>query len=222
MSHSREDKTLADEYINQHFAQEDECLLAIRRQLKTDGKEGINVGPHEGKLLQFFVRLHKVKRIVEIGTLYGYSALWLARGLPTEGMIYCLEKDPENFIKARDLLKQSEVSEKVEVIQGEALDSLKLLTKKGPFDMVFIDANKAGYLSYLDWAEENVRAGGLIIGDNTFLFGNVFNDRSQAHLPSNETQVQVMREFNQRLANPLKYNSILIPTHEGMTIAQKL
>ncbi|MCB0389994.1 MAG: O-methyltransferase [Bdellovibrionales bacterium] len=222
MTYNRENKTVADEYINQLFAREDDALLKIREELRKDGKEGINVGPHEGKLLQFLVRAFQVKKIVEIGTLYGYSALWMARALPEDGKLHCLEIDPENYKKAKELLQASDVSNKVEIYLGDANSSLQSLTNEGPFDMVFIDANKAGYLEYLNWAEENVRPGGFIIGDNTFLFGNVFEQPIEVAIQANDKQIQVMREFNQRLADPTKYNSILIPTSEGMTIAQKI
>ena len=86
--------------------------------------------------------------------------------------------------------------------------------------MVFIDANKAGYIKYLDWAEKNVRRGGLIVGDNTFLFGALWGDMRGGH-GIESWMISIMHEFNRRLANPALYNSVLLPTAEGMTIAQK-
>ncbi|MCB0356486.1 MAG: O-methyltransferase [Bdellovibrionales bacterium] len=218
----RENQSLADEYINQLFAIEDETLLAIRSALKADKKEGINIGPYEGKILQFLIKALHIEKIVEIGTLYGYSALWMARALPEQGKLYCLESEPNHFEKAQHFLMKSEVQQKIEIHLGDALSSLQQLSAKAPFDMVFIDANKAGYIKYLDWAEEHIKSGGLIVGDNTFLFGNVFADNSQAHMTINKETIAIMREFNSRLANPKKYNSILLPTAEGMTVAQKL
>ncbi len=222
MSLNRESRTPVDNYINELFAPEDEWLLKIRSSLKGDGKEGINIGPYEGKILQYLVRAHNIKNVVEVGTLYGYSALWIARALPKDGKLICLEKDKNNFEKAKHWLMQTEVSNKIEIIHGDAIESLERLSARGPFDMVFIDANKAAYVSYLDWAEDNVNKKGLIIGDNTFLFGNVFEDTSLVRVESNEKQIAVMREFNKRLSDPNKFNSILLPTAEGMTLAQKL
>ena len=105
-------------------------------------------------------------------------------------------------------------------VWGDALDVLPQLSKEGPFDMVFIDADKLNYLRYLDWAEENVRKGGLIVGDNTFLFDAVWRDDPVDRV--RQTARDAMRDFNRRLADPQKYCGILLPTQEGMTVALKL
>ena len=207
-------------YINELFAPEDDHLQGIRIELEKANKSGIQIDAYEGKTLFFLSKLIGAKRIVEIGTLFGYSTLWLARSLPDDGKLFSLEKSPENFKMAQQLLSQSEQATKLEVFLGDANESLQMLSEKGPFDMAFIDANKAGYCQYLDWAEEHVRTGGLIIGDNTFLFGELFREESERQVSS--AQYLAMVEFNKRLSDPSRYNSVLIPTPEGLTLAQKI
>lgn len=206
-----------EKYMRDLFAAEDEALLRIRQALREDGKEGINVGANEGRILQVLLKMTGARRVIEIGTLYGYSTLWMARALPEGGKITTLEAMPDHASRARELLEQTECADRIEIIEGDARASLKNI--RGPFDVAFIDADKANYLHYLDWAEENVRPGGLIIGDNTYLFGKVFD----ANLADDsEPSVTAMRTFNRRLADKSKYASVLVPTSEGMTVAFKI
>jgi predicted O-methyltransferase YrrM len=161
-----------------------------------------------------------VRKVVEFGTLYGYSALAMAKALPADGAVITLEKDAKHHEFAKETFAASPDGKKVVALCGDALDLMREIESRGPFDMVFIDANKTGYVHYLNWAEQNVRRGGLIVGDNTFLWGALWGDQSRENV--GENQVQVMKEFNERLADPEKYNSVLIPTLEGLTVAQKL
>lgn len=208
------------EYINNLFAKEDENQKAIKEQLRLDHKEGINVGPYEGKLLFFLSQMIGAKKIVEIGTLYGYSTSWFLRALPSDGFLYTLEKSEETALTAKSLLKQRKNSEQMELLVGDARENLQSITDKGPFDLIFIDANKAAYGDYLDWAIKHIKKGGLIIGDNTYLFGHVYDDK-EASVRSNEKQIKVMKEFNQRLAESDEFTSVMLPTPEGMTLALK-
>lgn len=224
--------TLEHQYINEVFAPEDAVLQNIRSELRTDNKEGMNVDPYEGKFLQMLISLGEFKKIVEVGTLYGYSTLWLARALPQDGELISIESRPEHYQKAQQLLSEElvtpEVRSRIRLIHASAEQALQELSSApealeksdGAYDVVFIDANKSGYLRYLDWAEKNVRTGGLIIGDNTFLFGHVVGRDRGVEMP--EQIVKDMKEFNRRLADPSRYQSVLIPTYEGMTIARKI
>ena len=353
-------------YIRALFAPESAATRAAREALEKQSPEflGIAVGAEEGRLLQLLIRMNGIRRVVEIGSLAGYSGLWMAEALPDDGEIHLIEHNPAhaaliratlstfpsplegegqgggeecgwgkedrqyapqalthaqilrqqptdaeaklwqglnrkqagvrfrrqhpigNYIvdfvclkqklivevdgshhadsvhdKKRDayltqqgfqiqrfwnneVLQQTEgVLEKIHqalnsppptpslkgrggmprihLHQGAALDILPTLS--GPFDMVFIDADKLNYAKYLDWAEANVRQCGLIVGDNTLLFGHVWSETppTSNDAPS-KTAWEAMREFNARLADPNKYHSVLIPTLEGMTIAVKL
>ncbi len=213
MRHSSE----ALSYIRALFAPEFSAATQARQLLETHAPEiaGISVGAEEGKILQLLIRMNNIKRIVEIGSLTGYSGHWMAAVLPPDGEIHLIERDPKHAALIRQNLHPA-----MTLHEGDALGILPRLT--GSFDMVFIDADKPGYIRYLDWAEQHVRKGGLIIGDNTLLFGQVHkNDFAQTERVS-KAAWNAMRAFNARLADPEKYLSILIPTAEGMTVAVKL
>jgi caffeoyl-CoA O-methyltransferase len=208
------------EYMINTFPVEDEVLRLIRRELKADALEGVQVGASDARILQFLARLVGARKIVEVGTLYGYSALCWARAIPPEGVVYSLDSEPERHEKAKALLRLTPEFKKIQFITGDARVTLKPLSPHGPFDIIFIDADKLNYLEYLNWAEDNVRAGGLIIGDNTFLFGALFGESRDPEVsPSAKA---AMLEFNRRLADPRRYNSAIIPTYEGITVAQRL
>jgi predicted O-methyltransferase YrrM len=205
-------------YVAKNFCLEDPELAAVRKQLMEQQLDYMSLAPAEGRVLQFLIRGFGIRRIVEIGGLYGYSVLCMAKALPSDGEIVSLEKDPKRCAVAVANARASAVAEKIDIRCGDALELLAHINR--PVDMVFIDADKAGYVKYLDWAEKNVRRGGLIVGDNTFLFGALWGDTRGGHGIEPWT-IPIMDEFNRRLANPALYNSILIPTAEGMTIAQK-
>lgn len=210
-------------YIRALFAPEDEVLEDVRARLTAHAPQlmGIQVGAEEGKLLQFLVKMAEVKSIVEIGSLAGYSAVWMARGLPEGGILHAINKDPEHNNLLCETVKQSGLN--IQAHLGDAKEVLKELEAQAPFDMVFIDADKGGYAEYLDWAEQHVRKGGLIVGDNTLLFGHVNSEtQPQGQGAPTKKAWNSMREFNARLADSSRYESILIPTLEGLTVARKL
>ena len=181
-------------------------------------KQGIQIGSDEGKLLSFFVGTYNIKSIVEVGTLYGYSSICMAQALSNNGRIYTIEINSQHSRIAKKNF--STFGNQINLIEGDALLKLNELSEKAPFDMIFIDADKSNYCKYLDWAELNIKQGGLIIADNTLLFNTVFLSSP----PSNVSKQSwhIMREFNERLSNEEKYNTILIPTENGMTVALKL
>jgi predicted O-methyltransferase YrrM len=205
-------------YVAEIFGLEDPQLAAVRKQMMEQGLEYMSLAPAEGRVLQFLIRGFGIRRIVEIGALFGCSSLCMAKALPSDGEIISLEKDPRRCAVAVANARASAVAEKIDIRCGDALELLAYIN--GPVDMVFIDADKAGYVKYLDWAENNVRRGGLIVGDNTFLFGALWGDMRGGHAIE-PWMIPIMDEFNRRLADPALYNSILVPTAEGMTIAQK-
>lgn len=209
------------QYIRDVFAPENASLKSVRENLDKSLAH-MQIGADEGKILQFLATIIGAEKIVEIGSLAGYSSIWMARALPDNGRLFALELDQERARKIEKNYKLAGVDSKTSVIIGEAKDTLPALEKYGPFDMVFIDADKSGYCEYLDWAEKNIRKGGLIVGDNTFLFGTVHEDEIPAESDVSKTSHKIMREFNKRLADPKKYMAIMLPTEEGMAVAQKL
>ncbi len=214
-------ETPREKYAKEVFGlNEDAGLTRIKAAMDQHPLHFMSVSPAEARMLQFLVRGFGVKRIVEVGTLFGYSALCMALALPDDGRLITLEKSPEHHAGAREMFRQLPAGSKIEALCGDALELLPTIEGKGPFDMVFIDADKGGYVKYLDWAEKNVRKGGLIVGDNTFLFGALWSQSEDRDIGAK--QIQIMTEFNERLADRSLYNSIIIPTHQGMTVAQKL
>jgi predicted O-methyltransferase YrrM len=213
-------------YTNRLFAPEGAAARQAREFVERELPElaPISISATEGKILQLLMRLVGVKNMVEIGSLCGYSAFWMAEALPAEGRLHAIEYEPLRAATIRRIADEAggELAQKITVHQGKAQDILPHLAAEAPFDMVFIDADKAAYPAYLDWAEQHLRVGGLIVGDNTLLFGAAIHDVPPAgdRAPSRSAW-QAMREFNARLANPERYHSVLLPTQEGMTIAIK-
>lgn len=206
--------TPLDHYMQTLLPNETPIEKRISEQLMQDQKHGINIGPIEAHLLQWFISVFNIKKVVEIGTQYGFSTYKMLQVLPSDGQVISIEKSPEHHKKAKALNSDP----RVQFILGDATEILPSLV--GEFDLIFIDANKNGYLQYLDWAMEHVKKGGLIVGDNTFLFGQVFNS-----VPSPETPTkmwQTMREFNNKLFSSSLFKACIIPTQEGLTVGYKI
>jgi predicted O-methyltransferase YrrM len=215
---SRDNLSKTENYIIDNFVHEDVDLAAVREALMANNKFGINVSGAEGKFLQFLIGVSRAKTIVEIGVLYGYSTLWMAKALPEDGRIIAIERDIKNYEMAKGLIANSDVANKIELINGDAATELEKITAVP--DFVFIDADKAGYARYIDWAMRSVSVGGVIVGDNTFLFGHLIGeDRGEK---TSAKALESMSYFNKTLAQAQNFRSIMIPTYEGMTLAQKL
>jgi predicted O-methyltransferase YrrM len=170
-----------DHYISQLFAVEDEVLQTTRAVMHQEGLRPINVSASGGQLLHLLALMGGARRILEIGTLGGYSAIWLARALPQDGKLISLEIDEHHAAVARRNLAEAGLATKVEVRAGPALASLAAMEEAGeaPFDLVFIDADKDGYVAYLQKAVPLVREGGLILADNT-LPDEVLDDKADS------------------------------------------
>ncbi len=175
------------------------------------GMPEIQLGPAEGRLLELLLRLVGARKVVEIGTLAGYSALWMARALPPEGHLWTLESDPDHAAVAREVIVDAGVSPQVTVIEGDALEILPKISDFGPFCAVFVDADKARYDRYGQWATANLREGGLLIGDNAYLFGHLLEDREDAI---------GMRRFHEEMA--ADYLSLCVPTPDGLAVGLKM
>lgn len=204
-------------YITEIFVQEDGLLAEVRAEGERL-RPGMQVSPPEGKLLSVLAKLAGASRILEIGTFVGYSTLWLARALPEGGALVTLEQDEKHAAIAEDFFARSDVAGRIRLLRGAALDTLPALEGES-FDLVFIDAMKSEYSAYLDLVEPMLRPGGLVIGDNTLLFGAMVGE---PRMQVSASAIEAMQQFNQRLANPAHYHGILLPTEEGLTVAQKL
>ena len=185
-----------DEYLDQVFGEIDPAFEQLLRVSEGAGLPDIEVSPHIGRFLQVLVAATGARHVLELGTLGGYSTLWLARSLPQDGRIISVEYSPHHADVARGNLEAAGVASKVEVRVGPALKVLDDLGREGlePFDLVFIDADKQPYAEYLDASIALSRPGALIVADNVIRSGTV------ADGPSEHAPVTGVQRFNQALA----------------------
>ena len=216
-----------NKYYNDTFGKEDPILKSIREQAIQDGVEFMQLGSADAHILQFLTQLSQAQKAVEIGGLYGYSTLYIARGLNPEGKLFSLDIDFQRQEKSKKLLSQDPCCSKIQWIHGNAHETLKTLSSYECFDLIFIDADKSGYLDYLKWAQENLRKGGLVIADNTFLFDTLFTDESdltslkKQHAVSHQS-IEVLKTFNQQISSTSLWKGAMIPTENGMGVAIKM
>ena len=207
-----------DDYIENLFAPQDEALEAAVRESQSAGLPEIQVSPNEGKLLRLLAEVVGARRVLEIGTLGGYSAIHFGRALPEDGMLISLEIDEHHAEVARENVERADLSEKVEIRVGDARELLAQLDEngEGPFDLVFIDADKGGYPEYLEWAIRLSRPGSLILGDNTVWGGTIIDPQDES--------TRAIHEFNERIARDPRLSAIILPLLrervDGLTIAR--
>jgi caffeoyl-CoA O-methyltransferase len=199
------------DYISALFAPEDELLVSLREEADRTGLPPISVSADEGRLLQVLLTSIGARRVLEVGTLGGYSAIWMARALPADGELVSIEIEPRHAEFARRYIERAGLSERIEIRVGRALDVLPSLDGE-QFDAVFIDADKEPMPTYFEWAIRLLRPGGLVIADNTLWGGKVFDDAE------NDEKTKAVREFNRRMASDPRILSILVPTHDGVAI----
>lgn len=197
-----------DDYLSSLLLPTDPALNQALRVSQTAGLPAIQVSPLQGKLLYLLAKAVAARRILEIGTLGGYSTIWLARALPPEGLLVTLELDPKHAAVARENLAGAGVSERVEIHLGQALDSLARLVKEGsrPFDLIFIDADKPNYTAYFEFSLQLSRAGTLIVADNVIRKGKVIEENSS------DANVLGMRRFLERVAAEPRVTSTALQT----------
>ena len=213
------DDTLSH-YITELFAKQDEAQRRALEESPERGLPAISIQPEEGRFLQLLVRACGAKKALEIGTLGGYSGIWIARGLAPGGKLITLEKSPKHATVAAEHFALAGVEDRVEIRLGDATKSLSKLKDEGPFDFVFIDAEKTGYALYFDWALDNVRIGGVIAAHNAFRNGEVVEAGEAAQAASPETAA--IRAFNQRVAAEPRVVSTIYPAGDGTLIAVKI
>ncbi len=208
-----------DRYIEDLFVPPDPVLARNIEAADAAGLPAIQVSPNQGKLLYLIVKMAQAKRLLEIGTLGGYSTTWMARALPPGGALVTLERDPHHAAVARRNLDQAGIGHIVEIQVGPAADSLRSLIAAGvpPFDFVFIDADKAGYAGYLDLALELSRPGTVIVADNVIRNGLVL----RSDLPDEHDRGA--QAYNRAIAGHPRLESIILPIVrrriDGMSIS---
>lgn len=197
-----------DDYLNELFVQSDPALEETLVSSQAAGLPSIQVAANQGKMLQLLAQLQGAKKILEIGTLGGYSTIWLARALPAGGRLITLEANPRHAEVARANIARAGLSEKVEVRVGPAVESLAQLVAEGqrPFDFIFIDADKVSYPDYFTWSLRLSRPGTLMVADNVVRRGAV------ADPESDDENVQGIRRFNELVAAEPRVSATALQT----------
>jgi caffeoyl-CoA O-methyltransferase len=210
-----------EEYTARTFHPEDALLAEIRERSKAAGLPDIQVAALDGLHLEVLTRLAGAKKIVEVGALGGYSGVSLLRGAGEGGRLWTFELEQKNAEVVRESFQRAGFADRSEVIVGRAAETLPTIVKHAPFDLVFIDADKESYPTYLAWAAEHLRVGGAVIGDNAFLFGEVVDEPDTN--PKHANAIRAMRAFHAGLVDPRgRFRSTMIPTGEGMAVGVKI
>ncbi|XID74269.1 O-methyltransferase [Alkanindiges sp. WGS2144] len=218
---SQDNWTAVDEYLEDLFMPADPSLEhALQATADCGLPPHLAVSNLQGKFLQMLAQIHGAKKILEIGTLAGYSTIWLARALPKDGKLISLEAVPTNVTLARKNIEFAGLSHLVDIHAGKALDVFPDIEQSGiaPFDFIFIDADKSGYKDYVDWALKLSRKGTVIILDNVIRGGGIVN------FDNNTRTMRGLREYFEHLAQQEKLTSTTLQTvgckgHDGFTLA---
>jgi predicted O-methyltransferase YrrM len=216
---TQEQWSAVDRYIAETLLSPDAALDAALKTSLDAGLPAINVTPNQGKLLQLLAQAQRAQNILEIGTLGGYSTIWLARALPPDGRLITLEFDPKYAEVARANIARAGLADLVEVRVGAALETLPQLARerRGPFDFIFIDADKVNYPGYFTWALKLSRPGTLIVADNVVRKGAVIDATSP------DQNVQGVRRFHEVVAAEPRVSATAIQTvgskgYDGFTV----
>jgi caffeoyl-CoA O-methyltransferase len=202
-------------YVEHLLEPEDAVLFEIRERAAREGLPAISIGPFDGRHLEVLARMAGARRIVEIGTLGGYSGVCLARALPEGGRLDTFERDPLHARVAAESFHRAGVADRVRVHVGIAIECLHDIEADGPFDLVFIDADKASYPAYLAWASDHLRVGGTVIADNVFR-------RAAFPLDGDAPRAAAgICDFNDALARSGRFRATMLPLEDGFAVGVK-
>lgn len=209
-----------DNYISRLFANEDDALQATRKSIEAADLPDMSISANQGSFLQLLARLVRAQRILEIGTFAGYSTIWLARSLAKTGRLITLEFDPAHAALAKANIERAGLSTIVDLRIGRGIDLLPQLEKEsaGPFDMIFIDADKPPYADYFEWALKLSRPGTLLVFDNVIREGKILDSHTS------DEKVAGVQRLNQLLGKDTRAFSTIITSigvkyYDGMAIA---
>lgn len=213
--------TVVDSYLTGLLVRPDPALDGALETIAAEGLPSISVAPNQGKLLHMLARMIGARTILEIGTLGAYSTIWLARALPADGRVVTIESEPKHADVAKRNLARARLSSVVDLRLGLALETLPKIAaeKQGPFDVIFIDADKVNTTAYFEWALKLSHLGSLIIVDN------VVRDGAVADPKTTDASVKGMRRFFDRLAAEPRVEATAIQTvgskgYDGLAIAR--
>lgn len=202
-------------YAERLVATETEAQRWIVAELEARGLPTIQISALEGKLLALLAALVDARRILELGTLGGYSALWLLSLLPAEARLVTVEVDPTPAELAREAFRRAGEEGRIELLEGDARRVLPGLADAEPFDLVFIDADKRSYPDYLERSKALLRPGGLLLCDNAFWDGRVVREAE-----AEDEATRGVREFNRRLAEDPRFEATIIPVRDGLAVGR--
>lgn len=202
-------------YVAERTAGEDEFLRELKRAALAAGIPAIWIAPEQANFMQILLRLCDARQVVEVGTLAGYSAICMARALPPTGRVRTIEIEPKHADFAREWVARSDVAGRVEVLEGAGQDLLPQF-ETDSVDAVFLDADKSGYKAYLAECLRIVRRGGLVLVDNAFAFGQLFDDQPT------DREVPAVREFNDHMAKVEGLRSVIVPLGDGLWVGVRL
>lgn len=206
-------------WTEQLFAPEDALLQEIRERSVREGLPAIAVGAMDGLHLEVLARAMGARKAVEVGSLGGYSGVCLLRGMGQGGVLHTFELEEKHAAVARESFRRAGLEKQATIHVGPAAETLRTIDALGPFDLCFIDADKQGYPTYLAWAAENLRVGGVVLGDNAFGGGGVARDDHGGHDPAS---IDALRRFNQVLAQGGRFRATMLPTAEGLAMGVKV
>jgi caffeoyl-CoA O-methyltransferase len=203
-------------YITELFADQDETLRHVRNDTPKRGLPAISIQPEEGRFLQFLVRTCNTMKALEIGTLGGFSGIWIARGLSPGGRLITIEKEQWYADVAQEHFNLAGVEDRVEIRVGEAQALLTNLTNESPFDFIFIDADKARYSDFFTWGIHNTRQGGVIAAHNAF------RGFSTSGGYKNDQISQAILTLNRKISSDPRVISTIFPAGDGTLVAVKI
>jgi predicted O-methyltransferase YrrM len=203
------------DYIAARTTPEDVFLADLKKAARAAGIPSIWISPEQASLMQILLRLVGAKEVVEVGTLAGYSAIWMARALPANGRVRTIELLDKHADFAEAWVKRSDVAGKVEVHRGRGMDVLPKFAM-GSADAAFLDADKSSYPLYLKEALRIVRKGGLVMVDNAFAFGQLFDERPT------DREANAVKAFNEVMARTKELRSVIVPIGDGLWVGVKL
>ncbi len=210
--------TAVDEYFADLLVPHDAALTGALARSAAAGLPDHHVSSLQGKFLHLIARICGARRILEVGTLGGYSTIWLARALPPDGHLLTIEVEPARAELASANLEAAGVAGLVDVRAGAGVDVLAAVAAQGaaPFDLVFLDADKGGYVSYWNELVPRVRPGGLLLADNVLWSGRIVDESTD------DADTQSLRAFNDSVLHDDRVESIVLPAFDGLTLARRL
>ncbi len=206
------DHDALDRYVQRLYASEDDHLRRVRARADELDMPRIQLPPATARALQVLVRAVGARRVLEVGTLAGYSAIWIARALPTDGELTTVEINPEHASVARRSVEQAGLADRVDVRIGDAAEVLAEMGPGGSFDVVFLDADKERYTMYLEEAARLLRPRGLLVADNAFWAGRVLD-------PASDALADALNRFNEMLSSDRRFDATILPVGDGLMVA---